>query len=159
MEEIGKGALRVLFFLPWCIGVGGSIVLCPSELDTITFQTGYLEPLFGIYRFAHWADHTFEHIVIFATFLGFIAWFSPALGVMLGCAVVALAVNAWSDFELDPSVPLGGDDRQSVYLSVTKFWLTDEFLNLRRVNKGFVLEDERSPRGKNLEEMGDSEEE
>lgn len=32
-------------------------------------------------------------------------------------------------------------------------------MNLRRVNKGLVLEDERSPRGKNLDEMGDSEDE
>ncbi|KAJ3568049.1 hypothetical protein NP233_g5962 [Leucocoprinus birnbaumii] len=140
-EDVIKAALRMVLFLPWCIAVGGSIVLCPSKLDTITFRTGYLEPLFGIHRFAHWADRTFEHIVIFITFIGFLAWLSPVIGVLAGCAVGALALNTWSGFRVDPNVPLGEDDKQSVYLSITKFWLADEFLNLRREDKGFLLDD------------------
>jgi len=136
-----KAILRVSFFLPWCIAVGGSIVLCPDKLDTITFHTGYLEPLSGIHRFAHWVDRAFEHIVIFFTFLGFLAWLNPMTGVLTGCAMVALALNAWYDFRLDPNVPLGKDDRQSIYLSITRFWLTDKFLNLRREDKEFVLDE------------------
>lgn len=36
--------------------------------------------------------------------------------IILRCAAarVAMAVNAWYDFELDPSVPLWEDDRQNV---------------------------------------------
>lgn len=71
-------------------------------------------------------------------------------GVLAGCAMAALALNAWYDFRLDPNVPLGKDDRQSIYLSITRFWLTDEFLNLRREDKGFVL-DERPGRADDSE--------
>jgi len=151
-NEVCKAVLRFSFFLPWCIAVGGSIVLCPDKLDTITFRTGYLEPLFGIHRFAHWADRAFEHIVIFLTFLGFLGWLNPLTGVLTGCAVAALALNAWCDFRLDPKVPLGKDDRQSIYLSVTRFWLTDEFLNLRREDKGFVLDERSGPTGNSEDE-------
>ncbi|KAL9710755.1 hypothetical protein Ac2012v2_006291 [Leucoagaricus gongylophorus] len=151
-NEVCKAVLRFSFFLPWCIAVGGSIVLCPDKLDTITFRTGYLEPLFGIHRFAHWADRAFEHIVIFLTFLGFLGWLNPLTGVLTGCAVAALALNAWCDFRLDPKVPLGKDDRQSIYLSVTRFWLTDEFLNLRREDKGFMLDERSGPTGNSEDE-------
>lgn len=155
-NEVGKAALRVIFFLPWCIAVGGTIILCPSKLDGITFCTGYLEPLSGIHRFAHWADRTFEHVVIFFTFLGFLVWLNPTTGVLAGCSVGAFGLNAWYDFRLDPSIPLGEDDKQSVYLSITKFWLTDEFLNLRREGKGFLLDEK--PSGKSAS-AGDSEDE
>lgn len=143
---LGKTVLRALLFLPWCIAVGGSIVLCPKGLDVITFHSGYLEPLFGIYRFAHWADHAFEHLVIFASFLGLLFWFVPAFGILVACAMGALSIGAWYDFRLDPSIPLGEDDRQSVYLSLTRFWMADEFLNLRRVKEGFVWDDRPSRR-------------
>jgi hypothetical protein len=71
--------------------------------------------------------------------------------------VGALAVNAWHDFRLDPTVPLGEDDKQSVYLSITKFWLTDNFLNLRREKNGYVLDSGR--RGREMGEVDNSENE
>lgn len=156
MNIVVTDILRTVLFLPWCIAVGGSIVLFPKGLDMITFRSGYLEPLSGIYRFAHWVDHAFEHVMIFVAFTGFIFWWSPAVGFVVGCAVVAIGVHAWYDFRLDPSVPLGEDDRQSVYLSLTKFWMTDEFLNLRRVKGGFLLDDQMrvGRKGEELEGNG-----
>lgn len=153
MNVVVMSILRMLLFLPWCIAVGGSIVLCPKGLDIITFHSGYLEPLSGIYRFAHWADHAFEHIVIFVCFTGFVFWLSPAFGFIVGCGMGAMVVNAWYDFRVDPGVPLGEDDRQSVYLGLTRFWMTDEFLNLRRVEGGFLLDDRMhvGRRGEELE--------
>lgn len=142
MNMVGTSILRMLLFLPWCIAVGGSIILFPNGLDIITFRSGFLDPLSGIYRFAHWVDHAFEHIIIFVSFAGLVCWLNPAFGCVAGCAMGAMVFNAWHDFRLDPTVPLGEDDRQSVYLSVTRFWMSDDFLNLRRMKGGFLLDEQ-----------------
>jgi hypothetical protein len=111
---------RILLFLPWCIAVGGCIVLLPSQLDLVAFQSGYLSGPAGtgIRRFAYWADSAMQHVFIFLSFVLSFAWW--CCGGMRAVAVVALMVAAglayaWSDFRVDETIPLGVDDRQTMF--------------------------------------------
>jgi hypothetical protein len=139
--------LRIVFFLPWCVAVGGTIVTCPNHLELIAFGPGYLNsPPKGIHRFAHWADTGMHHVWIFLGFLASIWWIYPTLGWMLIGGVVAQTANAWHDFEVDRSVPLGEDDRQTMYLIATQYGIPDELMGIRKTDKGYLVERLDRPR-------------
>ncbi|KAF8634394.1 hypothetical protein AX17_004202, partial [Amanita inopinata Kibby_2008] len=76
--------VRIILFVPWCISVGGSMLLWPDKLDAVAFQTGYVDSLQGIRRFAHWSDVGLQFVLIFMAFLVCLLWALPAtLGLLL----------------------------------------------------------------------------
>jgi len=48
--------------------------------------------------------------------LCFVIWWRLDIGFSILVIVLYLFWRAWSHFELDKDVPLGGDDRQTIYL-------------------------------------------
>lgn len=107
-----------LSFPFWTFAVGGCIFLCPTtHLDTITFSSGFvLPPPSDIARFGYWAENAVPHMCTFLAGLCFLIWWRPDLGLLVLVAVLCLFWRAWSHFELDKDVPLGGDNRQTIYL-------------------------------------------
>ncbi|KAH9921640.1 uncharacterized protein B0H18DRAFT_1020610, partial [Fomitopsis serialis] len=88
--------IKILFFLPWCVAVGGAILLSPQHLELVAFRTGYVSHERGPHRSA----------------LG-------RYGTWAVAAMLARGVYVWHDFRVDLTVPLGEDDRQSLYLALT----------------------------------------
>jgi hypothetical protein len=126
-------ATRVLFFLPWCIAVGACIVVVPSWLDFVAFGTGYTSPRDGAHRLAYWAECAMPHVAIFCAVMVSLLWWNIPLGCVLAAGVLALFVQAWRDFEVDENIPLGDDDRQTIY-----FLLMDRRLDEQTAISGFV---------------------
>ncbi|KAH7927003.1 hypothetical protein BV22DRAFT_308914 [Leucogyrophana mollusca] len=112
--------LRILFFLPWCAAVGGALLLFPAHLDLVAFAPGYLlrSPR-GIRRFSHWADCALQHVMIFLALTTVLVCYDKTVGVSLGGALVSRFVYVWNDFRVDRNIPLGEDDRQTLFLVAT----------------------------------------
>ncbi|KAG2078695.1 hypothetical protein BDR04DRAFT_329169 [Suillus decipiens] len=108
--------LRGVLFVPWCATVGGALLLFPQKLELVVFRPGYLESLQGIHRFAHWAECAFHHAMIFLALVVALMWYKAALGVPVACGLVSRFMYVWTGFQVDSNVPLGWDDRQSLYL-------------------------------------------
>ena len=120
----------VLCFLPWCIAVGACIVLSPKHLDLVAFHTGYHnlnEIPRGIRRFAHWADIAVQHILIFVAFVVSVFWFDHSIGATLAASILARFVYVWRDFRFDKAIPLGADDRQTMYFLMMNYEVSEEF--------------------------------
>jgi hypothetical protein len=108
-------AAKVAFFLPWCIAVGATLSLAPQYCELVTFQTGYVASLQGIRRFAHWAECGIQQVSIFFASILVVGYFQMAIGVTVAALVLSRFICVWQDFEFDQSIPLGEDDRQSLY--------------------------------------------
>lgn len=108
--------LRGVLFVPWCATVGGALLLFPQNLELVVFRPGYLESLQGIRRFAHWADCAFHHAMIFLALVVAFVWYEAAVGVPVACGLMSRFMYVWTGFQVDSNVPLGLDDRQSLYL-------------------------------------------
>lgn len=108
--------LRGVLFVPWCATVGGALLLFPQKLELVVFRPGYLEPLQGIHRFAHWADCAFYHAMIFLALVIALMWYKAGVGVPVACGLVSRFMYVWTGFQVDSNIPLGWDDRQSLYL-------------------------------------------
>ncbi|PCH42826.1 hypothetical protein WOLCODRAFT_144225 [Wolfiporia cocos MD-104 SS10] len=128
VRRLSASFLRLLLFLPWCVAVGGTIIVAPRFLEHVAFAPGYIRPDTGTRRFGFWADCGIPHIVIFLATLAALAWWDLRDGVAVAAAVAAGFMYAWRDFRPDFSVPLGSDDRQSIYLVVTKVYLKEGFV-------------------------------
>ncbi|KZT67866.1 hypothetical protein DAEQUDRAFT_728641 [Daedalea quercina L-15889] len=121
-------ATKVLFFLPWCVAVGGAIMLSPRHLHLVAFNTGYVSYERGPHRFGYWAQCAHQHVVIFLAFLAVGVWWNLRYGTWVVAGMLACAAYAWHDYKVDLTVPLGEDDRQSLYLALTKVYLQDDFI-------------------------------
>lgn len=110
--------ILALCFPFWTFAVGGCIFLSPTtHLDTITFSSGFvLPPPSDIARFGYWAENAIPHMCTFLAGLCFVIWWRLDIGFSILVIVLYLFWRAWSHFELDKDVPLGGDDRQTIYL-------------------------------------------
>ncbi|KAF9459384.1 hypothetical protein BDZ94DRAFT_1324806 [Collybia nuda] len=137
-ENLIPNIMRVVIFLPWCVAVGGVILLCPKYLDLVAFGPGYVETPRGIRRLAYWADSGMQHVGIFLAFLATIAWLLPMFGIILASGMVAQFVYAWYDFVVDPNVPLGADDRQTMYIVATQFGLSGNTNFSKKENNYFL---------------------
>jgi hypothetical protein len=134
-------AFRLICFLPWCIAVGGALILSPDHLEFIAFRTGYLEALSGIHRYSHFAEYGFHHVVTFLTFLGMVTWIAPSAGLLCIGGLMAQFCWAWHSFLVDRNIPLGQDDRQTVYLLATSTWLNDTTVNIRKIDDLYYVTD------------------
>ena len=121
VQQLSRVFILVLCFPFWTFAVGGCIFLCPvTYLDTVTFSSGFVPPpLSGIARFGYWAENAVPHMCTFLAGLCFLVWWKPDLGLSVLAVVLCLSWRAWSRFELDKDVPLGEDDRQTIYLVST----------------------------------------
>ena len=108
-------AAKVICFLPWCIAVGATLSLAPQYSELVAFQTGYVASLKGVRRFAYWTECGLQQIAIFFASVVIIGYFQMALGVSFAALVLSRFIYAWQDFKFDNSIPLGEDDRQSLY--------------------------------------------
>jgi hypothetical protein len=108
--------LKVLLFIPWCLAVGGAILLVPEHMGMITFAPGYVPMRKGVRRLAHWAELGPQHVGIFVCSLGSLLFHMR--DAQLTMAVFALLAagmfRAWGGFRVDRTIPLGEDDMQSV---------------------------------------------
>lgn len=111
-------AIKIALFVPWCFAVGGAILLYPKYLDVITFKMGYKSPPELAARFAFWANEAWYFIVIFLGIVASIAWYNPARGITIFAMALVRCFCVWGNFEFDSSVPLGQDDRQSIYMGL-----------------------------------------
>ena len=121
-------AVHVFFFLPWCVAIGGAILLSPYHLEHVAFKTGYVSHERGPHRFGYWAQCAHQHVVIFLAFLAACLWWNLRYGTWAIAAVLAGTAYAWHDFRVDLAIPLGEDERQSLYLALTKVYLQDDFV-------------------------------
>jgi hypothetical protein len=108
-------AAKVTFFLPWCIAVGATLSLAPQYSELVAFQTGYVASLQGIRRFAYLAECGFQQVAIFFASIIIVGYCQMAVGVTLAVLVLSRFIYVWQDFKFDQSIPLGEDDRQSLY--------------------------------------------
>lgn len=108
-------AAKVTFFLPWCIAVGATLSLAPQYCELVAFQTGYVASLQGIRRFAHWAECGIQQVSIFFASILLVSYFQMAVGITVAALVLSRFICVWQDFKFDQSIPLGEDDRQSLY--------------------------------------------
>lgn len=110
--------ILALCFPLWTFVVGGCILLSPTtHLDAIAFGSGFVpSPPSDIARFGYWAENAVPHICTFLAGLCFLIWWRLDLGFSALAIVLCLFWRAWFQFKLDKDVPLGADDRQTIYL-------------------------------------------
>ncbi|KAK2462195.1 hypothetical protein APHAL10511_005783 [Amanita phalloides] len=133
--------IKITCFIPWCICVGGTMLLWPDKLELVAFQAGYVDSMRGIRRFAHWADLGQQFVMIFLAFLVCILWFLPRVaGVTLVAGLISRFIFVWQGFQIDYSLPLGEDDRHSLYLLaiVGERGLVERSVNVK-TEKEFVV--------------------
>ncbi|KAJ3518191.1 hypothetical protein NLJ89_g37 [Agrocybe chaxingu] len=127
MHSLSSLALKVMFFVPWCIAVGGSLALAPDHVDRIAFGLGYLEPPpTPIHRFSHWANYGLQHVSIFLALVAIIVYSFPSSGLVLCGGLLAQFSWEWHAFLADHTKSLGSDDRQTVHLLATTIWLNGD---------------------------------
>ena len=134
---------RAVCFLPWCFGVGACIVLFPNQLDQLVFHPGYGyidDNLTGIRRFSHLAEYGFYYASFFATGVGAMVWFYPTNGFLVLAGLVIQFVQTWQAFTLDPSIPLGTNDQQSIAILASNLWLKDSMLVIKRLENGYYID-------------------
>lgn len=141
----------MICFLPWCIAVGGALILSPENLESLAFRSGYLPSVSGIRRYSHWAQYGYQHIVAFLTAVGAITWMFPTIGVMAIGALLAQFCIAWHSFLFDRNIPLGEDDRQTVYILMTTTWFNDSSIGIKKVGDAYYP----APSNPRLETAGD----
>ncbi|KAF8055206.1 hypothetical protein FPV67DRAFT_1745460 [Lyophyllum atratum] len=129
--------LRVILFLPWCMLAGGAILLFTAHLETVIFGPGFTASPKGIRRFAFFADVASELVSIFVMSVVVFWYMFPTAGLMVVGGVLAQAIYAWHGFELDRRVPLGEDDRQTVYLVWKQYRFADALMGMMSTEKGF----------------------
>lgn len=135
---------QILCFVPWCIAVGCALVLFPKHLEQVIFTSGYYysssesSPR-GIRRFAHLAEYALPHVGAFSAFLFVVTWYNMPLGLALSVLAIGQALLSWQDFEEDVNVPLGEDDRLSVYWVLKRYAIGESCFNLREDKGGYFV--------------------
>jgi hypothetical protein len=139
--DITASITRAICFVPWCISVGGMMLLWPDKLELVAFEAGYVDSMQGIRRFAHWADVGYQFVMIFLAFLATILWALPVTaGASLFLGLATRFVYVWQGFRLDYSVPLGNDDQQSLYMLATIGRdLMARPITLTKTEAGFII--------------------
>ncbi|KAK0184813.1 hypothetical protein F5146DRAFT_1073812 [Armillaria mellea] len=137
-NAVPSALLKIIFFLPWCALVGAIILLAPRHLEYATFFPGYIASPRGIRRFSHWADVAFPHVMIYFAFVVCIATQHLPLGVALAALTLGQSIIAWHDFSYDSEIPIGDDDRQSLYLIAVTLGCSKSF-TLMQAPRGYVV--------------------
>ncbi|KAK0219152.1 hypothetical protein IW262DRAFT_1462780 [Armillaria fumosa] len=137
-NAVPSALLKTLLFLPWCVLVGATILLSPQHLEYAAFFPGYIASPQGIRRFAYWAEVAFPHVMIFFAFIVCIGTQHLPLGITLAALTVGQSVIAWHDFRYDSKIPVGDDDRQSLYLIAVTLHCSKSF-TLKQSPRGYFV--------------------
>jgi hypothetical protein len=128
-RAVAQGAviLKLVIFLPWCLAVGGAILLAPHQLERIAFGPGYMTPPRGLRRFAHWAGCAPAHVGAFTLCVSYLLSVLVHSDFMIVAVVVGLGLSigvlrAWGGVRVDVTKPLGEDDVQSLQLVARKIF-------------------------------------
>lgn len=110
--------MKIAIFLPWCIVVGAAILLAPKSLELVTFGPGYVKSPRGLRRFVHWAECALHHVGAFLFCTVFFLWTVGSSKAAVAVVIVLLSGvgRAWGGFQIDANLPLGEEDRQSIWL-------------------------------------------
>ncbi|THH26484.1 hypothetical protein EUX98_g7706 [Antrodiella citrinella] len=148
LTPLGIYAARAALFIPWCILVGGAIVLSPKHLSRFVAITPGTSPhpsshaitptlpSSGPRRFAYWAECAYYHVAIFLGCIGCVLWFcfrmtngSSAVGTCVFASVLARWMYVWKSglglgqVALKKRIQLGENDEESVWLVLTEKYL------------------------------------
>ena len=125
---------RVLLFVPWCIAVGGTILLFPRQLDRVVFRTGYVAPPApGLRRLQFWLEMAPDYVKIFLFTLAGVWSLSVEWGAIVTALVAARFAYVWQRFEVQTCClqrRVGVDDMESLWLVVQDPEYLDELLEL-----------------------------
>lgn len=78
--------------------------------------------------------------MIFFACIACAAWWNGALGCLLALAVLSQFLFAWQDFSYDKRIPLGEDDRQTIYLVAINYGLDKDSIVLRKTASGYFAD-------------------
>lgn len=115
-------------------------MLAPRYLEIVAFSPGYIASPRGIRRFAHWTECAIPHIMIFLASVAAVVWWNLALGVVLASGIVGQTVLAWHDFVPDNKIALGEDDRQTIYLAIMVYVVSEDLVTVKRKETGYVID-------------------
>jgi hypothetical protein len=124
IDVIALGSIMaywLLLFVFWHTHIGGCILLAPSRINTVTFGSYDGNPVSntppGPARASYWSKNSNRHV--FAFMISVFA--SLLIGNIYSRLIVVIGILAWSrfswrNFVYDPSVELGTNDQQAVYV-------------------------------------------
>lgn len=96
-------------------------------LELVAFGPGYLNLPNGQRRLAHWAEFASYHVGAFLLALGIGIVYSRSweVAMIVLVALVFALARAWLTFHVDRSIPLGEDNRQTLYLVAKRVFFGD----------------------------------
>ncbi|KAI0775057.1 hypothetical protein BD413DRAFT_491652 [Trametes elegans] len=130
-------ALRTVLFVPWCMLVGGAIVLWPTAVDWTAFHTGFVRdaPRPGLRRFAYWAENAYEHVFLFfaGSFMLLHYAAGPNYALLVLAALLGRVAFMWGTFcpREDLHLRVGEDDMESIWLVTQGTEVVDTILGNR----------------------------
>ncbi|KAH9902629.1 hypothetical protein C8Q73DRAFT_785289 [Cubamyces lactineus] len=112
--------VHIVLFFPWCVAVGGLILVWPSALERITFRSGFLggPPPQGLRRFAYWVANAYEHAFIFLACAVTFAYYRPFVGLTLLWLVILRFSSFWLRYLPETGLweRIGESDVESLWL-------------------------------------------
>jgi hypothetical protein len=114
-------AAKTLGYSPWgavCSLVRnsrrGAQVLFPQKLELVVFRR--IPPRLSRVLTRYSPLCAFHHAMIFLALVVALLWYKAAVGVPVACGLMSRFMYVWTGFQVDSNIPLGLDDRQSLYL-------------------------------------------
>ncbi|KAI0833653.1 hypothetical protein BC628DRAFT_39685 [Trametes gibbosa] len=121
-DSLLANVAHVILFLPWCILIGGAILLVPSAAGTLAFNGGFMRgpPPRGLRRFAYWAENAYEHAFVFIACLALLLYrdADPHRRAWTLAALVTRWAWVWLGYYPPPGLHarIGENDVESLWL-------------------------------------------
>ncbi|KAI0648963.1 hypothetical protein C8Q79DRAFT_1007554 [Trametes meyenii] len=115
-------ALLFMLFVPWCVAVGGAILLAPASAGALAFRGGFVRgaaPPRGLRRLAYWADNAYEHVFVFLAVAAVALFYAdPRRAVWVLAAAVVRIAWVWGGYRPGEGLHLrvGQNDQESLWL-------------------------------------------
>ncbi|RPD61062.1 hypothetical protein L227DRAFT_74773 [Lentinus tigrinus ALCF2SS1-6] len=149
-SSLFQNLARVLLFVPWCITVGGTILLFPRQLDRVVFRSGYVAPPApGLRRLQFWLEMAPDYVKIFLFTLAGVFSLRIEWGAIVTALVAARFAYVWQRFEVQAcclSRRLGLDDMESLWVVVQDPEYLDELFELGGISQDDLRKLEDVPR-------------
>lgn len=106
----------ILCHLPSILAAGCIFLLFPHYIDFLLFHTGYLSAQRGVERLGALASVSGVVPIFLCTSAWLVGFYlRTVLGLTISCALLSRFLYAWWDFRFTQNIPLGEDDRQSIF--------------------------------------------